>query len=113
MSDSEAILLRLSRVEADLSKHAEKDEKAFKYSHNMLEDLGARLAGIERTGARFEIDLQHRNGHDTTTRKSLGGIDDRLRTLERLVWIAVGGVFVIGAIVSIVGGNIMKLLTHG
>ena len=91
-------------------KHERDDERAHKYQNNMLEDFLARLSGIERSAARFETDLIHRNGYDTDTKGSLREIYERIRTLERLVWIAVGGVVVVGGIVSIVGGNILKLL---
>lgn len=40
------------------------------------------------------------------------GIDDRMRVIERLVWIAIGGVVVLGALMSIIGGNILRLLGH-
>ncbi len=36
----------------------------------------------------------------------------RFRTIERLAWVATGGVLVIGAIVAIIGGNILRLLAH-
>lgn len=110
MSESEAMLLRLGRVETDLAKHFDRDEKEFRYSHNMLEDLGARLAGIERSAARFEADLAHRSVSDKNMREWLTAIEERLRTVERLVWIAVGGVVVLGGIITLIGGNILRLL---
>lgn len=112
MSESEAILLRLSRLELDMEKHSSRDEKLFKYSHNMLEDLGTKLVAIERTGARFESDLANRALNDKNARDWLTGLDTRLQTIERLVWIAVGGVVVIGGLTSFVGGSILKLLSH-
>ena len=105
--------LRLGRLEGDLVKHSDKDERAFKYSHHMLEDLGARIAGIERTGIRFEADLTNRNGNDTNTRDWLKGIDGRVQKIERLVWIAVGGVMVVGGTLAVVGERILNLLSHG
>ena len=95
-----------------LQKAHEAELKARKYTHNMLEDLGIKLVGLERSAARFEADLMHRSGNDTSTREWLGGIDGRLRTIERLVWIAVGGVVVIGGLTAIIGGNILKLLAR-
>ena len=92
------------------NKHESDDERTHKYMNNMLEDLLGKLVGLERSAARFEADLAHINGTDLGTNQSLRDIYDRIRTLERLVWIAVGGVVVTGGIVSIVGGNILKLL---
>ena len=93
-----------------LQKAHEEELKARKYVHHMLEDLGMKLSGLERSAARFEADLVNRLGNETNTRNWLGGIDGRLQTIERLVWIAVGGVVVIGALTSIIGGNILHLL---
>lgn len=97
---------------AFLEKAHEEAVKSRKYTHNMLEDLGARIGGIERSAARFEADLIHRSLSDQSAQKWLGGIESRLQTIERLVWIAVGGVVVIGGLTTFVGGNILKLLAR-
>ena len=110
MSEQEAILHRLQRIETDLTRHLDKDEKSFKYTHNMLEDLGEKLSSLERSAARFEADLVHRSLNDQNAQKWLGGIEGRLQNIERLVWIAVGGVVVIGGLVSFIGSNILKFL---
>lgn len=106
------LALLLTRVEADMAKHSDKDEQAFKYTHHMLEDMGARLSGIERTGVRFEADLAHRALIEAGVVKWLEKVDERLRAMERLVYIALGGVIVIGTLVSIIGGNILRLLSR-
>ena len=41
---------------------------------------------------------------------SLKAWESRMQTIERLAWVATGGVIVLGAIVSIIGGNILRLL---
>ena len=114
MSDAKIAVLetKVETLEAWADKHEVDDDRSHKYQNNMMEDLIARLSGIERSAARFETDLMHRNGHDSDTKGSLKEIYDRLRTLERLIWIAVGGLVVVGGIVSIVGGNILKLLSR-
>jgi hypothetical protein len=100
-------------IKIDYLERAHMDElKARRYTHNMLEDLGEKLSNLERSAERFEADLHNRMGNDTNTREWLGGIDGRLRTIERLVWIAVGGVVVVGGLTAIIGGNIMQLLSR-
>jgi hypothetical protein len=89
-------------VEDELTKR----EKAQKYTHNMLEDLQVQMK------AGFENDNVTDRLMEERLAVSISGQDVRLRTIERLVWIAVGGVLVIGAITSIIGGNILKLLSH-
>ena len=42
--------------------------------------------------------------------EGMGGIYSRLQTIERLIYIGLGGVIVIGGLVSIIGGKILKLL---
>ena len=91
-------------------KHERDDERAHKYQNNMLEDFLARLAGIERSAARFETDLLHRNGSDLDTKVSLKEIFERIRVLERLAYIAIGGLGVIGALASFFGWQVLKLL---
>lgn len=102
--------LRVENLESWSEKHEREDDRNHKYANHMMEDLLARLGGIERAASRFEADLAHRNGHQLTTQESLKEIYDRIRILERLVWIAVGGVVVTGGIVSIIGGNLLRLL---
>ena len=95
-----------------LEKAHEEAVKSRKYIHNMIEDLGAKMTTLERAAARFEADLTHRNISESESRKWLGGIEGRLQTIERLVWIAVGGLIIIGGLTMLIGGNILKLLSH-
>ena len=115
MSESKIAVLetKVETLEEWAAKHELDDQRSHKYQNNMMEDLIERLAGIERSAARFEADLMHRNGSDLDTKVSLKEIFERLRVLERLVWIAMGAVVVVGGIVSIVGGNILKLIGVG
>ena len=107
MSDELALKVRY------LEKAHEDGAKSRKYIHNMIENLGVRIANIERSAERFEVDLTHRTLAAKGLTEWLEKVDERLRTMERLVYIALGGVIVIGALVSIIGGNILKLLSHG
>ena len=115
MSESKIAVLetKVETLEEWALRHERDDERAHKYQNNMMEDLIERLAGIERSAARFEADLMHRNGSDLDTKVSLKEIFERLRVLERLVWIAMGAVVVVGGLVSLVGGHILKLFGGG
>ena len=52
------------------------------------------------------------DAHDERDMATQDMLFSKLESIQRLVWIAVGGVVVIGALVSLVGGSIMKLLAH-
>lgn len=112
MSDAQIAVLetKVETLEQWAEKHEREDERAHKYQNNMLEDFLARLAGIERSAARFETDLQHRNGNDLDTKISLKEIFERIRILERLAYIAIGGLGAVGAVATFFGWNILKLL---
>ncbi len=101
---------RVDGLEKKSDEHEAEDERLHRYMTHMMEDLQARLASIERTGTRFEADLQHRNGRDGDLKVQMNEIFDRLRMLERMAWIAIGSTTAFGTIVAYFGGSIMKLL---
>jgi len=102
--------VRVDVLEKRLEDHDNDDRQIHKYMTNMMEDLQARLAGIEKTGARFEADMMHRNGHDTTTQTRLDSISERLRVLERMAWVAIGGLGALGTVATFFGWQVLKLL---
>src|SRR3990167_6157520 len=105
-----ALEVKVENLESWSEKHEREDERNHKYINHMAEDILARMAGIERSAARFESDLAHRNGQQLGTQESLKEIFDRLRTLERLVWIASGGMMALSAVATFFGLNILKAL---
>ena len=107
------IWLRLDRLEQDMEKHQEKDDKAFKYSHNMMENALSKLASIERTLGHYEGERMMRAQTDTAKSAITEGMNARLQTIERLVWVALGGVIVIGALITLASHHITKILTGG
>ena len=107
-----ALEVRVENLEKKSDEHEDEDRRLHKYMTNMMEDLQAQLAGLRRSADRFEADLSHRSDNDGTIRDSMKEIFARLRTVERLIYIAVGGVIVTGGIVSIVGGKILGLLAR-
>lgn len=44
------------------------------------------------------------------TAGALTAIDDRLRVCERLIWVSVGGVLVIGGLLNYFSGTILKAI---
>lgn len=107
-----SIEVRVSVLEKGLDREIEKREKSDKYRHHMAEDIQARYAEIQSDISTMRAGLQAHIQDDQVVAKVIGGMDERLRTVERLVWIAAGGVLVIGAMVSIVGINILRLLAR-
>lgn len=103
---------KVDSLEKRSDEHEEEDRRLHKYLTNMMEDLQARLAGIERTGARFEADLLHRSTGDKSTAERLVSLDLRLSNIERLSYIALGAVGAVGALATFFGWNILKALGH-
>jgi hypothetical protein len=96
-----------------LERGREDELRARKYTHNMIEDMGMRLNALQNSASRFEENLRNHSIEDQKMGEVLTRMDERQRVIERLVWIAVGGVGVIGALTTIIGGNILRLLAHG
>ena len=105
-----ALEVEVENLKSWAEKHDRDDDRVHKYMTHMMEDLIERLSGIERSAARFEADLAHRNGNDLTTAQTMKEIFDRLRTLERLAYLAMGGVGAVGAVATFFGWNILKIL---
>ena len=112
MTDAKIAVLetKVETLEAWADRHELEDQRSHKYQNNMMENLLSRLAGIEQSAARFETDLLHRNGSDLDTKVSLKEIFERIRILERLAYIAIGGLGAVGAVATFFGWNILKLL---
>ena len=101
---------KVSSLEERSDAHEREDERLHRYMTHMMEDLQAKLAELSRTGARFEADLTHRTISDSGTKENMKEIFDRLRTLERMAWIAIGTTTSFSAIIAYFGNSIMKLL---
>ena len=103
---------KVETLEQRSVRHEQVDEQLHKYMTRMMEDLQARLAGIEHTGARFEADLAVRQDRESEFHKQLSEIFHRLRMLERMAWIATGGVVSVGGIATFFGWAILKELAR-
>jgi len=107
-----ALEVKVENLESWADNHEREDDRNHKYINHMAEDILGRMAGIERSAARFESDLAHRNGQQVDTQSSLKEIYERIRVLERLVWIACGGMLAVSGLASFFGFEILKQLTR-
>ena len=112
MTDAKIATLetKVENLESWAEKHERDDDRTHKYMNHMAEDILAKMAGLERSAARFEVDLAHRLGSDVDTKGSLKEIFERIRVLERLAYIAIGGLGAVAAVATFFGWNILKLL---
>ena len=110
MADIPELTVRLSQVEKGLERETGKREEATKYMHHMVEDVQDRYHEIALSFGRIEAAFVEHAKDDKQMVDTMGGLDTRMRTIERLVWIAMGGVAVIGGLVAVYGTFILKLL---
>lgn len=97
-------------MELALDREIEKREESDKYRHHLAEDVQTRYAAINLGLGNITEAMR---SHIIACAADKIEINGRLKSIERLIWIAVGGVAVLGALIGIVGGNIMRLLSHG
>ena len=110
MAESPELTFRLAQVEKDLEREAMKREEGNKYTHRMVEDVQSRYHEIALSFGRIEAAfVEHAKDYKQMV-DTMGGLDQRMRMIERLVWIAMGGVAVIGGLVAVYGTFILKLL---
>ena len=102
--------VKVGALEKRSDEHEREDERLHRYMTHMMEDLQAKLASLERTGARFESDLTPRTLTENGTQESLKEIFNRLRTLERMAWIAIGSTTAFGSVVVYFGKTITSML---
>ena len=105
-----ALEVKVENLESWADKHERDDDRTHKYMNHMSEDILGRMSGIERSAARFEADLAHRAGSDLRSERSIEEIFKRLRVLERMAWIMIGGMGALGTVATFFGWNILKLL---
>lgn len=78
-------------------KEGENDDVHLQSSIAMLTE---RLSALQR-----EV-----SAHDQKDTDTQALIFEKLDSIFRLIWIAFGGVIVIGGVIALIGGNILKLL---
>jgi hypothetical protein len=93
-----------------LDREIGKREQSDKYQHRMLEDVQARYADIAVSFGRIDSAFMQHLSDDKKMTAAIENIDRRVHTIERLTWIAVGGVVVIAALFSVFGSLLLRLL---
>jgi hypothetical protein len=105
-----ALAVQVEHLATYFARHEEKDEKGFKYAHNMLENALDKLAGLERSVSYYEGERVMRGEAEKQKVSSMDKLNERLQTIERQVWIAIGGVGAVAALATFFGWNILKIL---
>jgi archaellum component FlaC len=109
--DNAALEVRVAILENGLHQEIEKREKSDKYRHNMAEDIQARYADIKGDIGGMKTGLLSHISDDRRMQESIESIDHRIRIVERLTWVAVGGVAVIGSGIYLFASKLIELLT--
>ena len=104
------ITIRLDQIEKSLDREVEERQTAVKYISRLIEDVQSRYQDVINTFARIESAFKQHLEDDKKMNGGLKLIDERLRTVERLVWIAVGGIIVIGGIIALLGTHLASIL---
>lgn len=110
MGDVDVIEVRVSAVEKAIAVEIEKRERSDKYRHNMAEDAQARFAEIKSDLGGMRAGFIQHLEDDKQLYALLSKMGDRIQTIERLVWIAAGGVAVIGGVIYIFASQFLRLL---
>ena len=110
MADAPELTIRMVQVEKGLERETTKREEGNKYMHRMVEDVQDRYQGIALSFARMEAAFIEHTKDDKQMVETMGNLDTRFRVIERLVWIAVGGVTVIGGMMAFYGTYLIALM---
>lgn len=113
MADAPELTIRVEQIERELQREIAKRDEATKYMHRMVEDVQARYHEIALGFGRIEAAFQQHTEDDKRMLAAIASIDERMRVLERLTWAAMGGVAVIGGLVTIFGVYIINMLGRG
>jgi archaellum component FlaC len=111
MAELAELTIRMDTVEKSLEREIGKRENSEKYTHRMIEDVQSRYQDIAVSFGRIEASFTQHLKDDKQMTQSLLELDKRVRTVERLTWIAVGGIAVIGGLIALVGSQIIGKLT--
>jgi|SRR5579864_2227395 len=96
-----------------LERETEHRERALKYAHNMMEDLKTAFGEFRVSIGRMQGGFEQHIIDDQKTSKTIDLLYRDVKTVTRLVYIGLGGVLVLGALMAIVGERILTLLGHG
>ena len=97
MADIVELTVRLEQVERGLEREIGKREQSDKYTHRLVEDVQSRYQEVAVTFSRIEVAFKQHLEDDKEMNVGISALDSRLRTVERLVWVAVVGIAILGA----------------
>lgn len=109
MADTVELTVRVEAVEKGLERETVKRETSEKYMHRLIEDVQSRYHDIVSTFGRIEAAFNQHLKDDRDMGGSLKDLDRRLRTVERLAWIAVGGLAVIAGLITLYGNHFINM----
>lgn len=110
MAELAELTLRMETVEKTIEREIGKRENSEKYTHRMIEDVQSRYQAIAVSFGRIEAAFTQHLKDDKQMTQSIADLDKRVRTVERLTWIAVGGIAVIGGMIALVGSQLIGKL---
>ena len=100
MADTVELTVRVEQVERGLEREIGKRESAEKYTHRLIEDVQLRYHEITATFGRIEAAFKQHLNDDRDMGRRLIDLDKRLRIVERLAWVGVGGITVIAGLIT-------------
>jgi fatty-acid desaturase len=86
--------MRIGNLERLLEKEVDKRERSDKYTHNLIEDVQHRYAEMATNIAEIKVSFLKHLEDDKM-------MSSNLKVIERLVWVAVGGICILGAGIGI------------
>lgn len=108
MADLSALTVRVEHLEDGLDQEITKREKGDKYVSHVVEDVQSRYQDIATDIAGLKAGMLQHYEDDKQMGGSIDRLDGRLRTIERLTWIAIGGIAVIGAVIGFIANHLVK-----
>ncbi len=87
------------------------EEQSRNYTHVLLENLQSRLHDLDyKMTSGFERDVVQDQQMEDRILKRQDDQEARLKVVERMCWVSLGGMIIIGGLVGMYGHNIMKAL---
>jgi hypothetical protein len=110
MAELPELTVRVEQVEKGLEREIGKREQSDKYNHRLIEDVQKRYQDTALMFGRIETAFTQHLKDDREMAQSFANLDGRLRTVERLAWVAVGGLAVIASLVTIFGSHAIGMV---
>ena len=100
----------INELALQLAKETDYRERAIKYAHNMMEDLKQTFADFNVDFAMFKGMFEQHLKEDKRTAEVIDKVYEDVKMLQRLVFIGVGGVIVLGGVITFLGKRILEIL---